>query len=45
MVIIDGPEPLDVDKFSFRILLELVPHSESALSVNIALNVDIILSL
>ena len=45
MVIIDGPEPLDVDELCLGVLLELVPHGEPALSVNITLDVDVILSL
>lgn len=45
MVIIDGPEPLDIYQFTFGIFLKFVPHGESALAGNIALDVDIILSL
>lgn len=45
MVIINGPEPLDVDELCLGVLLELVPHGEPALSVNITLDVDVILSL
>ena len=44
MVIIDGPEPLDVDQLTLGIFFELVPHREPALSVDIAFDVDVILS-
>jgi hypothetical protein len=44
MVIIDGPEPLDVDQLTLGIFFELVPHCEPALSMDIAFYVDIILS-
>ena len=44
VVIIDGPEPLDVDHVAFGTFFEFVPHSKPALSMDIAFDVDIILS-
>lgn len=45
VVVIDGPKPLYIDALSLGILLKLVPHSKSTFPMNIAFDIDIILSL
>ena len=45
VVIIDGPKPLYIDQLALGVFLEFVPHGKPALPVDIALDVDVILSL